>query len=259
MLPVWLITSAHMFLQAVIVPRLSIIRADMLSYHSKCALTKNDGDSIMADELDELFEDDEQGIEAYCMTCKQTTPMENPEPIWTRRGAPGTRGTCSVCGTVVFRMGKTPAHNALKRPEPIQMTEAPRGKASRKIVADVTYLNYSVADSEFAEILAEDLKRIGIPTWMAGTQVDDAHWATGVHPALVECKNMVVVLTPLAIKATNVQEALRFFVEHRKPIVVAQLQPIDLPDELRRKPRFDFSGDDYRQKFRELVRALTGG
>ena len=61
----------------------------------------------MAEDLDELYADDDEEIEAYCMTCKQKTPMENPEAIWTRRGAPGTRGTCSICGTTVFRMGKT--------------------------------------------------------------------------------------------------------------------------------------------------------
>lgn len=212
----------------------------------------------MAEDLDDLYADEEDSIEAYCMTCKQKTIMENPEPIWTRRGAPGTRGTCSVCGTMVFRMGKTPAHDALKRPEPVHVAETPRGKATRKLPTEVTYLNYSVADTEFAEILADDLKRIGIQTWLATSDVEDVHWATGVHPALVECKNMIVVLTPLSIKATNVQEALQFFVEHRKPIVIAQLQPTELPDDLRRKPRFDFSGDDYRQKFRELVQALTG-
>jgi hypothetical protein len=211
----------------------------------------------MAEDLDELYADDEQDIEAYCMTCKQKTTMEKPAAIWTRRGAPGTRGTCSVCGTVVFRMGRTPAHLRLKRPEPIQVVDPAVGKGTRKIPTAVTYLNYSVADSEFAEILAGDLRRIGIQTWVAGTDVEDVHWATGVHPALVECKNMIVVLTPLAVKATNVQEALQFFVAHRKPIVVVLLQPTELPDELRRKPRFDFGGDDYKQRFRELVQALT--
>lgn len=211
----------------------------------------------MTEDLDELYADDEQDTEAYCMTCKQKTPMENPEAIWTRRGAPGTRGTCSVCGTVVFRMGRTPAHNKLKRPEPIQVAETAHSKAARKLPTAVTYLNYSVADSEFAETLAEELRRIGIQTWLAGTDVKDINWATGVHPALVECKNMIVVLTPLALKATNVQEALQFFVEQRKPIVVVLLEPTDLPDELRRKPRFDFSGDAFRQRFRELVQALT--
>jgi hypothetical protein len=205
----------------------------------------------------ERFEDDEdfEEIEAYCMTCREKTPMENPQAIWTRKGSPGTRGTCSVCGTTVFRMGKTEAHARLKRPEPVQVADT--GRRTAKVHTDATYINYSVADAEFAEILAEDLKRIGIPAWLAASEVEDVQWATGVHPSLVECKNMVVVLSPLAIKATNVQEALDFFVKNRKPIVVAQVQSTELPDELRRKPRFDFSGDDYKRQFRDLVRALT--
>lgn len=211
----------------------------------------------MSDEFDELH-DETEAIEAYCMICKQKTTMEHPEPIWTRRGAPGTRGVCPVCGTVVFRMGRTPAHTALKRPEPVRVVEVPHGKGGHKVQPAATYINYSVPDAEFAEILAEDLNRIGIQTWLTGSEVDNVNWATGVHPALVECKNMIVILTPLSIKATNVLEALKFFVEHRKPILVAELHPTDLPDELRRKPRFDFSGDDYKQQFRELVQALNG-
>jgi hypothetical protein len=211
----------------------------------------------MTDDDLELF-DDEDVTEAYCVVCKQKVPMENPQPIWTRRGAPGTRGTCPNCGTTVFRMGMTPAHARLKRPEPVRIAETPRGKGARKTPSAVTYINHSVAETEFAEILAEDLSRIGIQTWLAGTEVEDAQWATGVHPALVECKTMIVVLTPLAAKATNVQEALQFFVKNRKPILVVELLPTSLPDDLRRKPRFDFSGDNYKQQFRELVQALNG-
>jgi hypothetical protein len=204
----------------------------------------------MAEDLD-LYDDQEE-IEAYCMTCRQKTPMESPEAIWTRRGAPGTRGMCAICGTTTFRMGKTPAHAQLKRPEPFKITDEATG--SRQAV---TYINYSVADEEFAEILSEDLRRIGIQTWMGSQEVEDTHWATGVHPALVEAKNMIIIVTALSIKATHVQEALQFFVKNRKPIVVAELERTDLPDEIRRKPRFDFSGDQYKQQFRQLAQALT--
>jgi hypothetical protein len=217
---------------------------------------------IMSDEFDELQDDlgdDEEVIEAYCMTCRDKTPMDHPQPIWTRRGTPGTRGTCSVCGTTVFLMGKTEAHDRLKRPDPVQMADTSRSKGARKVQADITYLNYSVSEAEFADILAEDLNRIGIQTWMAESDVRDVQWATGVHPALVECKNMIVIVTPLGLKATHVAEALDFFVEHRKPILVALLQETELPDELRRKPRFDFSGDDYKAQFRQLAQVLTGG
>ena len=216
--------------------------------------------NIMSDERDNLFdseiEDEEENvIEAYCMTCRAKNPVENPIAIWTRRGAPGTRGTCSICGTTVFIMGKTDAHTRSKRPDPVNVT----GTGPSKLPAAVTYLNYSVTETEFAEILAEDLKRIGIATWMAEEEVRDVQWATGVHPALTECKNMVVILTSLGLKATNVAEALEFFLTTGKPIYVALLEKnAEVPDELRRKPRFDFSGDTYKQQFRQLVQALTG-
>ncbi len=208
-----------------------------------------------ADEHDAI--EDEEEIEAYCMSCREKTPMENPQPIWTRRGAPGLRGTCAHCGTTVFRMGKTAAHERLRRPKPVQVSGKEGSRSGHKLPRSVTYINYSVNDAEFAEILAEDLNRIGMPTWLATTHADDVQWATGVHPALVECDKMIVVLTPLAAKATHVQEALQFFLAHRKPIVVALLEETEIPDALRRKPRFDFRGDNYKQQFRQMVEALS--
>ncbi|MBN1680810.1 MAG: toll/interleukin-1 receptor domain-containing protein [Anaerolineae bacterium] len=210
------------------------------------------------DYYDGYDETDGEGIEAYCMICREKTPMDNPEAIWTRRGAPGMRGTCSVCGTVVFRMGRTAAHMALSRPDPVQIADTPRVKGQRKAPPPtVTYINYSVPDAEFATRLSDDLTKVGIQTWLAERAVDNVQWATGVHPALVECKRMIIVLTPLGLKATNVTDALTFFVKNRKPIFVIQLQPTDIPDELRRKPRFDFAGANYRRAFRELVQALN--
>lgn len=213
----------------------------------------------MTDDFEELHDNpdelDDEPVEAYCMSCRAKVPVENPTPIWTRRGTPGTRGICPECGTTVFLMGKTEAHEDLKRPEPIQVTEGVRSKS--KLAPGVVYVNYSVTDEEFAEILSEDLRRIGIQTWLAGSDVEDVRWATGVHPALIECKSMIVILTPLGIKATNVQEALRYFLDAGKQVVVALLHDAEVPDDLRRKSRFDFRGDDYKQQFRELAAELS--
>lgn len=213
----------------------------------------------MSEDFDELYDESEEldAHEAYCMICKQKTQMENPEAIWTRRGAPGTRGTCSVCGTVVFRMGRTREHDMMKRPEPVQVVETPRGKAHRKSNAVVTYINYSIPDAEFAKTLSQDLNKIGIQTWLAEINPSDVNWATGVHPALVECRQMIVVLSPLAARATDVTDAWKLYLENRKPIYVAQVQAVDVPDELRSKPRVDFS-DDYKRAFRQLVQAING-
>lgn len=212
----------------------------------------------MTDHFDPFDDHADEGdlLEAYCVSCKQKTPIENPQAIWTRRGAPGTRGTCADCGTTVIRMGRTAAHARLKRPEAAQLADLLPGKAGRKALP-VTYVNYSVADAEFAEILAEDLRRAGVHTWLPGPEDEGVQWATGVHPALVECATMLVIATPLALKATNVRDALDYFVKTRKPVVVAMLEPADLPDSLRRKPRFDFSGDDYKRQLRALIAALS--
>jgi DNA topoisomerase-1 len=41
----------------------------------------------------------------------------DPQAEFTASGTPGTRGTCPVCGTTMFRMGKTPAHEGMIPPE----------------------------------------------------------------------------------------------------------------------------------------------
>lgn len=57
-------------------------------------------------------------MEAYCMSCKQKREIHKPEATFTKRGTPATKGTCSVCGTKVFRMGQTEAHEGLTVPKP---------------------------------------------------------------------------------------------------------------------------------------------
>jgi NAD-dependent SIR2 family protein deacetylase len=48
-------------------------------------------------------EDDEIILEAYCVRCKQTIEVEHPQPVWTRRGMPATRGECPDCGGTRLR------------------------------------------------------------------------------------------------------------------------------------------------------------
>ncbi len=56
-------------------------------------------------------------MEAYCLKCKEKRNMESPLAEFTVTGTPGTRGICPVCGTTMFRMGKTEAHEGLTPPE----------------------------------------------------------------------------------------------------------------------------------------------
>lgn len=51
------------------------------------------------------------------MKCKTKREMKDPRPEFTSTGAPATRGTCPHCGTTLYRMGRTDAHEGMTPPE----------------------------------------------------------------------------------------------------------------------------------------------
>jgi DNA topoisomerase I len=55
-------------------------------------------------------------VEAYCVKCKTKREMRDPQPVFTNNGTPATRGTCPECGTTMFRMGASEAHEGMERP-----------------------------------------------------------------------------------------------------------------------------------------------
>ncbi|WP_416210078.1 toprim domain-containing protein, partial [Anaerolinea sp.] len=59
-------------------------------------------------------------IEAYCVKCKTKREIQDPVAEFTATGSPVTRGVCPVCGTKIFRLGKTPEHEKLTPPESIR-------------------------------------------------------------------------------------------------------------------------------------------
>lgn len=198
-------------------------------------------------------------IEAYCVSCKQKVVMENPVPVWTRRGAPGTRGTCEICGTTVFRMGRTEAHSRVNKPDTTPMFgDSPRPSRKKGGPSFAAYINYSPEDADMAARIAEDLGRMGIPTWFdpepaAGESAD--HWASGVRPGLIECSHMVVIMSGAAAADEQVTRDWGYFREQHRPVLVAAVSPSEIPDDLRSRPRFDFA-DDYKMAFRRLSQAL---
>lgn len=56
-------------------------------------------------------------MEAYCVKCRTKREMNDPQPVFTDNATPATRGVCPECGTSLFRMGKTPAHEGLPVPK----------------------------------------------------------------------------------------------------------------------------------------------
>ncbi|MGB8980611.1 MAG: type I DNA topoisomerase, partial [Anaerolineales bacterium] len=56
-------------------------------------------------------------MEAYCMKCKTKREVQDPVAGFNAKGSPVTIGVCPVCGTKLYRMGKTEAHAGLVPPE----------------------------------------------------------------------------------------------------------------------------------------------
>jgi DNA topoisomerase I len=69
-------------------------------------------------------------LEAYCVKCKAKREVQNPLADFNATGAPVTRGVCGVCGTKMFRIGRTDAHEGMIAPK----REKPVPKRKGKLV-----------------------------------------------------------------------------------------------------------------------------
>jgi DNA topoisomerase I len=55
-------------------------------------------------------------LEAYCVKCKTKREIQNPKADFNAASAPVTHGTCPICGTRLFRTGRTPEHEGMQAP-----------------------------------------------------------------------------------------------------------------------------------------------
>ena len=64
--------------------------------------------------------------EGYCVKCKAKRPIKGEQQVIMKNGRPAIKGTCSVCGTKMFKIGGGPS-KAVKK----GMTK-PKSKAKPK-------------------------------------------------------------------------------------------------------------------------------
>jgi DNA topoisomerase-1 len=69
-------------------------------------------------------------MEAYCMKCKTKREVAEAQAVFNKVGASVTRGKCPVCGTAMYRTGRTEAHEGMVAPK----AEKPEQKRSGKLV-----------------------------------------------------------------------------------------------------------------------------
>lgn len=45
-------------------------------------------------------------VQAYCLKCRTQREMKDAKPVQMKNGKAATSGTCPVCGTKMYRIGK---------------------------------------------------------------------------------------------------------------------------------------------------------
>ncbi len=70
-----------------------------------------------------------QEVVAYCVKCREKRAIQDAQAVYTATACPATRGKCPVCGTAMFRMGLTPEHAAIPRPERTERPQTRRRSA----------------------------------------------------------------------------------------------------------------------------------
>ena len=83
-------------------------------------------------------------LTAYCVRCKTMRPLANAQPVWLANGRAATRGQCPECGTALTRIGTTPGHTDLPKPDPIDRPAPkkaikPTGPAPSEVSAALTH------------------------------------------------------------------------------------------------------------------------
>lgn len=70
-------------------------------------------------------------MEAYCFKCREKKEMGEPRPVFTSNGTPATQGVCPDCGTKMFKIGKTSAHEGLDPEEHVVVSKSKEKLADR--------------------------------------------------------------------------------------------------------------------------------
>jgi DNA topoisomerase-1 len=67
-------------------------------------------------------------LEAYCVKCKEKREIQNPQADFNSRSTPVTTGICKVCGTKLYRMGRTELHEGMVAPPRVKKEIKRKGK-----------------------------------------------------------------------------------------------------------------------------------
>ena len=119
------------------------------------------------------------------------------------------------------------------------------------------FISYSRKDLDFIEQLASDLKETGLSVWYDLSGLDGgARWSREIEKAIRASQYVLVVLSPDSVASKWVEEEFLYASELDKKIVPLFYRQCSLPFGYRTLHFVNVQGDNYRQNFGEILRAL---
>ena len=70
--------------------------------------------------------------EGYCVKCKAKRPIKGEQQVTMKNGRPAIKGTCSVCGTKMFKIGGGPSKAVTKGKTKPKSQAKPKSKLKAK-------------------------------------------------------------------------------------------------------------------------------
>ena len=70
--------------------------------------------------------------EGYCVKCKAKRPIKGEQQVTMKNGRPAIKGTCSVCGTKMFKIGGGPSKAVTKGKTKPKSKAKPKPKLKAK-------------------------------------------------------------------------------------------------------------------------------
>jgi len=120
------------------------------------------------------------------------------------------------------------------------------------------FLSYARADAAFATRLSNSLLKHNIEVWLDVYRIEPAKsWARQIGEALDGCQCMIVVLSPTSVSSENVEDEWNYYLDQKKPTLVALHQPCKIPYRLSKLQYIDFTDSCYDQGLARIIATLN--
>ena len=138
-----------------------------------------------------------------------------------------------------------------------QLTEIARLK-KREGPPSRFFLSYARADQPFALRLADRLLKLEIDLWVDVHRMEAGRsWARQVGQALDECRAMLLVLSPASAASENVEDEWNYYLDQKKPVVIARHLACKVPYRLSKLEYIDFDAVDFDAAVARLAATLN--